>query len=63
MPIDTSAMGDMATIEVKAYVPARNFDESKQFYQELGFEVCTAVAMIAVAEDCAVKGSPLSGRA
>ena len=32
-------MGDMTTIEVKAYVPARDFDQSKQFYQDLGFDL------------------------
>jgi len=29
----------MATIEVKAFVPARDFDLSKQFYQDLGFDM------------------------
>jgi catechol 2,3-dioxygenase-like lactoylglutathione lyase family enzyme len=32
-------MGELATIEAKAYVPAKNFTLSKQFYQDLGFEV------------------------
>jgi uncharacterized glyoxalase superfamily protein PhnB len=32
-------MGDMTTIEAKAFVPARDFDLSKQFYQDLGFEL------------------------
>jgi catechol 2,3-dioxygenase-like lactoylglutathione lyase family enzyme len=27
----------MATVEIKAFVPARDFDLSKQFYQDLGF--------------------------
>jgi uncharacterized glyoxalase superfamily protein PhnB len=30
-------MSDMTAIEVKAFVPARDFDLSKQFYQDLGF--------------------------
>ena len=30
-------MRDMTTIEAKAYVPARDFDLSKRFYQDLGF--------------------------
>ena len=32
-------MSDMKTIEVKAYVPARDFDQSKQFYQDMGFDL------------------------
>ena len=30
-------MSDMTTVEVKAFVPARDFALSKQFYQDLGF--------------------------
>jgi predicted lactoylglutathione lyase len=32
-------MGDMTTIEIKAFVPARDFEQSKRFYQELGFDI------------------------
>ena len=32
-------MSDMTTIEVKAFVPARDFALSKQFYQDLGFNL------------------------
>jgi uncharacterized glyoxalase superfamily protein PhnB len=32
-------MGDMTTIEVKAFVPARDFARSKLFYEALGFSV------------------------
>jgi uncharacterized glyoxalase superfamily protein PhnB len=32
-------LGNLATIEVKAFVPARDFDLSKQFYQDLGFDM------------------------
>ena len=32
-------MGNMATIEVKAFVPARDFELSKRFYQDLGFDM------------------------
>jgi catechol 2,3-dioxygenase-like lactoylglutathione lyase family enzyme len=32
-------MGNMTTVEVKAYVPAKDFDLSKRFYSELGFTV------------------------
>lgn len=32
-------MDDLTTIEVKAFVPARDFALSQQFYQDLGFEL------------------------
>jgi len=32
-------MGELTTIEAKAYVPAKDFILSKQFYRDLGFEV------------------------
>ena len=32
-------MADMTTLEIKAFVPARDFALSKRFYQDLGFEV------------------------
>ena len=32
-------MGELVTIEAKAFVPAKDFIRSKQFYQDLGFEV------------------------
>jgi catechol 2,3-dioxygenase-like lactoylglutathione lyase family enzyme len=32
-------MSDMTTVEIKAFVPARDFALSKSFYQELGFVV------------------------
>lgn len=32
-------MGNSATIEAKAYVPARDFELSKQFYQDLSFDL------------------------
>jgi catechol 2,3-dioxygenase-like lactoylglutathione lyase family enzyme len=30
-------MDNMTTVEIKAFIPARDFDLSKRFYQELGF--------------------------
>jgi hypothetical protein len=30
-------MGELTTIEAKAFVPAKDFALSKQFYQDLGF--------------------------
>ena len=30
-------MSNLNTIEIKAFVPARDFEQSKQFYSELGF--------------------------
>ena len=32
-------MSNLATIEAKAFVPARDFALSKRFYQDLGFEL------------------------
>ena len=32
-------MSNMAAVEIKAFVPARDFALSKRFYQDLGFEV------------------------
>ena len=36
-------MGELTTIAAKAYVPAKDFILSKQFYQDLGFEVVWVV--------------------
>lgn len=30
---------NLTTVEMKAFVPARNFERSKAFYQALGFEI------------------------
>lgn len=30
-------MADLATVEIKAYVPAKDFELSRQFYRDLGF--------------------------
>ena len=32
-------MSELETVEIKAFVPARDFALSKQFYQDLGFEL------------------------
>ena len=32
-------MGDMSVIEIKAFVPARDFALSKRFYEDLGFTI------------------------
>jgi catechol 2,3-dioxygenase-like lactoylglutathione lyase family enzyme len=32
-------MRNMKTVEAKAYVPSRDFPQSKQFYQDLGFDL------------------------
>jgi hypothetical protein len=32
-------MSNLTTVEVKAFVPARDFVLSKQLYQDLGFEL------------------------
>jgi len=33
-------MGELTAIEIKAMVPAKDFEISKQFYQDLGFTLC-----------------------
>jgi predicted lactoylglutathione lyase len=32
-------MGNMTNVELKPYVPAKDFALSKRFYQDLGFEL------------------------
>jgi catechol 2,3-dioxygenase-like lactoylglutathione lyase family enzyme len=32
-------MANMTTVEVKAFVPAKDFELSKRFYQDLGFDL------------------------
>ena len=32
-------MSDLTAVEIKAFVPARDFNLSKQFYQDLGFDL------------------------
>jgi catechol 2,3-dioxygenase-like lactoylglutathione lyase family enzyme len=33
-------MSELTAIELKAHVPAKDFELSKQFYQDLGFTLC-----------------------
>ena len=33
-------MSELTAIELKAFVPAKDFEISKQFYQDLGFTLC-----------------------
>ena len=40
-------MSDMNIVEIKAYVPARDFALSKQFYQDLGFELIWSTEALA----------------
>ena len=35
-------MGDLKAVEIKAFVPARDFALSKQFYEDLGFTIAWA---------------------
>jgi predicted lactoylglutathione lyase len=32
-------MGTLNTVELKAFAPAKDFDQSKHFYQDLGFAI------------------------
>ncbi len=34
---ETEDMNNLNAVEIKAFVPAKNFEVSKQFYQDLGF--------------------------
>jgi len=40
-------MGDTTIVEIKAYVPARDFALSKQFYEDLGFTIVWSSADLA----------------
>tara|TARA_B100000902_G_C26750979_1_gene640860 strand:+ start:222 stop:602 length:381 start_codon:yes stop_codon:yes gene_type:complete len=42
----------MKTIEIKAFVPSRDYALSKQFYQDLGFELITESDGIAYFKSC-----------
>ena len=33
-------MPELTAIELKAHLPAKNFEVSKQFYQDIGFTLC-----------------------
>lgn len=37
--MDGQREGNLETIELKAFVPAKDFDLSKQFYADLGFQI------------------------
>src|SRR6185295_18023952 len=36
---EAEAMSNMTIVEVKAFVPARDFSLSKRFYEDMGFEI------------------------
>ena len=40
-------MPNLATIELKAFVPARDFELSKQFYTDLGFTLASSAGGVA----------------
>ena len=46
---------NLATVEIKAFVPARDFERSKQFYEAIGFRMAFASEDLAYfhAGDCA----------
>ena len=35
-------MPELVAIELKAHIPARDFEVSKQFYQDIGFTLCSS---------------------
>jgi hypothetical protein len=49
--IEVHAMRNMATIEIKAFLPSRDFDLSRRFYVDLGFTVSSS------SEDLAYRSS------
>jgi len=42
----------MKTIEIKAFVPSKDYELSKQFYQDLGFELASESDRIAYFKSC-----------
>ena len=42
----------MKTLEIKAFVPSKDFELSKQFYQDLGFELASDSGGIAYFKSC-----------
>jgi hypothetical protein len=45
--LGTSDMSDMTTVEAKAFVPSRDFEQSKKFYQDLGFDLVGLMTILA----------------
>ncbi|BAN46589.1 VOC family protein [Metapseudomonas resinovorans] len=39
-------MSALDSIEIKAFVPAKDYEQSKAFYQDLGFEMCSTSEMV-----------------
>jgi len=42
----------MNTIEIKAFVPSKDYERSKRFYQDLGFELASDTNGIAYFKSC-----------
>jgi catechol 2,3-dioxygenase-like lactoylglutathione lyase family enzyme len=40
-------MANLSTVEIKAFVPAKDFDRSKRFYKDLGFDLAWEDAHLA----------------
>jgi hypothetical protein len=45
---EDNSMPELEAIELKAYLPARDFEVSKQFYQDIGFTLCWSNAGLAL---------------
>src|SRR3984885_15175106 len=45
---DDNSMPELVAIELKAHIPARDFEVSKQFYQDIGFTLCWNTAGLAL---------------
>lgn len=48
-------MEDLKAVELKSFIPAKNFDNPKRFYQKVGFELISEFDDIAYFKinDCA----------
>jgi hypothetical protein len=45
---ENNSMPELVAIELKAHIPARDFEVSKQFYQDIGFTLCWNTAGLAL---------------
>jgi hypothetical protein len=45
---EDNRMSELVAIELKAHLPARDFEVSKQFYQDIGFTLCWSNAGLAL---------------
>jgi hypothetical protein len=51
-------MGELKTVEVRAYVPSKDFALCKQFYQDFGFEPCLVIGWFSLLSERGFKLPP-----